>query len=142
MKSLCNNQAKHILQQEMSIRTLNILTIRFFDIFYFYHAYIILLSTLFFVIHFVYNYTFVTWIDHLLGFKIGRTINIMSNKLVAENSTFTVISILIIVELGFICNSMFFLRLLIIDFVSNVRGSPHDEIDGGVFIFHVFAYFG
>lgn len=36
---------------------------------------------------------------------------------------------------------VFFLRLLIIDFVSNVLESPHDEISGGFFILHVFAYF-
>jgi hypothetical protein len=36
---------------------------------------------------------------------------------------------------------MFFLRLLIIDFITNVQESPHDEITGGVFILHVFAYF-
>jgi hypothetical protein len=30
-----------------------------------------------------------------------------------------------------------FLRLLIIDFVSNVHESPHDEINGGVFILHI-----
>jgi len=35
-----------------------------------------------------------------------------------------------------------FLRLLIIDFVSNVHESPHDEINGDIFILHVFAYFG
>jgi hypothetical protein len=29
-----------------------------------------------------------------------------------------------------------------IDFVSNVHESPHYEINGGVFILHVFAYFG
>jgi hypothetical protein len=34
------------------------------------------------------------------------------------------------------------LRLLMIDFVSNVQESPHDEINGSVFILHVFAYFG
>jgi hypothetical protein len=36
---------------------------------------------------------------------------------------------------------MFFLRLLIINFVINVYESPHDEINGGIFILHVFAYF-
>jgi hypothetical protein len=37
---------------------------------------------------------------------------------------------------------MFFSQLLIIDFVNNVHEPPHDEINGGVFILHVFAYFG
>jgi len=35
-----------------------------------------------------------------------------------------------------------FLRILIIDFVSNVHESPHDDINGGIFILHVFAYIG
>jgi hypothetical protein len=38
---------------------------------------------------------------------------------------------------------MFFLRILIIDFVSNVYESPHDEINGGIFILdkiHIIAY--
>jgi hypothetical protein len=35
----------------------------------------------------------------------------------------------------------FFLRLLIIDFVSNVHESPHDQINGIIFILHVFTYF-
>jgi len=30
-----------------------------------------------------------------------------------------------------------FFRLLIIDFVSNIHESPHDEINGGVFILHI-----
>jgi hypothetical protein len=37
---------------------------------------------------------------------------------------------------------VFFLRLLIINFVSNVYELPYDEINGGIFILHVFAYFG
>jgi hypothetical protein len=35
-----------------------------------------------------------------------------------------------------------FLRLLIIDFVSNIHESPHDEVNGGVFILLIFAYLG
>jgi hypothetical protein len=38
--------------------------------------------------------------------------------------------------------SMFFLRLLITDFVGDFHESPRDEINCGVFILHVFAYFG
>jgi len=37
---------------------------------------------------------------------------------------------------------VFFLRLLIIDFVNNFHESNHDEINGGIFMLHVFAYFG
>jgi hypothetical protein len=40
-----------------------------------------------------------------------------------------------------ICMQQHVLRLLIIDF-SNVHESPHEEINGGVFILHVFVYFG
>jgi hypothetical protein len=47
---------------------------------------------------------------------------------------------MLLTGLGFVCNSMFFLRL-IIDFVSNVHESIHDEIHGGIFILRVFAYF-
>lgn len=35
----------------------------------------------------------------------------------------------------------FFLRLLIIGLVSNVHESPHGEVNGGVFILYVLAYF-
>jgi hypothetical protein len=34
-----------------------------------------------------------------------------------------------------------FLRLLIIDFASNVHKPPHGEINNGVFILHGFARF-
>jgi hypothetical protein len=32
---------------------------------------------------------------------------------------------------------VFFLRFLIIDFANNAHESPHNEINGGVFIFHI-----
>jgi hypothetical protein len=41
--------------------------------------------------------------------------------------------------LGFVCNTIFFLQLLIIDFVNNFHESSYDEMHGGVFILHVYA---
>jgi len=46
---------------------------------------------------------------------------------------------LLLSGLGLYATAYFFLGLLIINFVSNVHESPHDEINGGVL--HVFAYF-
>jgi len=43
-----------------------------------------------------------------------------------------------------VCNTVsfvFFLRLLIIDFVSNGHELSHNEINGGIFTSHFLAYF-
>jgi len=49
--------------------------------------------------------------------------------------------LVLLVGLGFICIGMFFLQLLITYFESHVHELALAEVNGGIFICHIFAYF-